>query len=254
MTALLGVPACPGSPGSGEDAEPARLRREGVLAELALRGVAAADAGDVAGVPAGSGAAAVLAQAAAVREAVQAALTAHGAPLVVLGGDCSLVLGVLPGARAALGAELGLVWLGRFANANVPETTPSGAVAGMALALLAGEGDPTLVTALGGPLLDGDAMRLVARDLDPGEGAVLEGCGIRRVALDALDPPPGPLYVAIECGLLDRPDGPALADVETALRGLAATAAVAVVALTGTRPDRVSGADVAALASAALGR
>ncbi len=262
MTVLLGVPACPGSPDSLEHAEPARLRAGGLLAELARRGVGALDLGDVPGLPAAErvppapggmrSAAAVLEQAMRVRDAVWAALVEHGPPLVVLGGDCSLVLGALPGARDALG-EIALVWLGRYANANVPATSPSGDVAGMALALLRGEGDPQLVAAVGGPQLEAGAVRLVARDLDPGEDAVLGRCGLAPVELDALEPPPGPLYVAVECGLLDAPAGPPREAVEVALRRLASEHRVVVVALTGTSPARVSPAGGAALVAAALG-
>jgi arginase len=264
MTVVLGVPACPGSPDSGEDAEPARLRADGLLRELASRGVVADDVGDVPGLPPGSrvardpggmrSAPAVVVQAMRVREAVTTALEEHEGPLVLLGGDCSLVVGALPGARDALGIDLGLVWLGRYGNANVPGTSPSGDLAGMALALLRGEGDRAVVDALGAPLLDAEAVRLVARDLDPGELEVLERAGIRPTSLDALDAPPGPLYVAIECGLLDAPHGPSPAAVEAALRELARRRRVAVVTLTGTSPARLSAAGAAALVAAALGR
>jgi arginase len=261
MAVVLGVPACPGSPDSLEHAEPARLRAGGLLAELARRRVPALDLGDVPGLPAAARvprapgrtrlAAEVLEQASRVRDAVWAALVEHGPPLVVLGGDCSLVLGAVPGARDALG-DVGLVWLGRYANANVPATSPSGDVAGMAVALLRGEGDPELIGALGAPHLAAEAVRLVARDLDPGEDAVLSRCGLTAVDLDALEPPPGPLYVAVECGLLDPPDGPPREAVEVALRRLAADHQVVVVALTGTSPARVSAAGAAALAAAAI--
>ena len=197
---------------------------------------------------------AVVVQALRVREAVTAALEEHAGPLVVLGGDCSLVVGALPAAQAALGTDLGLVWLGRYANANVPATSPSGDLAGMALALLCGEGDRAVVAALGAPLVDAAAVRLVARDLDPGERDVLDGIGLRPVPLDALEPPPGPLYVAIECGLLDAPDGPARDTVVAALRRVAERRRVTVVALTGTSPERVSAAGAAELVAAALGR
>jgi hypothetical protein len=83
---------------------------------------------------------------------------------------------------------------------------------------------------------------------------VLERAGIRPTALDALDPPPGALYVAIECGLLDAPDGPSRASVEAALRELARRRRVVVVALTGTSAERVSAAGAAGLVAAALGR
>jgi hypothetical protein len=122
----------------------------------------------------------------------------------------------------------------------------------MALALLRGEGDRELVAALGAPCLEAGAVRLVARDLDPGEDAVLARCGLAPVGLDELEPPAGPLYVGVECGLLDAPDGPPLAAVEVALRRVARAAPVAVVALTGTSPARVSAAGAGALVAAAL--
>ena len=83
---------------------------------------------------------------------------------------------------------------------------------------------------------------------------MLGRCGLAPVDLDLLEPPPGALYVAVECGLLDGPAGPPLAAVEVALLRLAGEGRVAVVALTGTSPARVSATAAAALIAAAVGR
>jgi arginase len=78
-------------------------------------------------------------------EAVDAALSASRAAIVV-GGDCSVLLGCLLGARR--GGRCGLVHLDGHADFAHPDTyDPSavlGAVAGMDLALATGRGEPML--------------------------------------------------------------------------------------------------------------
>ena len=45
---------------------------------------------------------------------------------VVLGGDCTLVVGTVAGARAKLGQPVGLVYLDANADLNTPRPSPSG--------------------------------------------------------------------------------------------------------------------------------
>src|SRR5438552_4056084 len=59
---------------------------------------------------------------------------------LVLGGDCTLAVGVLAGARTFLGKPVGLIYLDANADLNTPETSPSGYLDGMALALALGRG------------------------------------------------------------------------------------------------------------------
>jgi arginase len=64
-----------------------------------------------------------------------------GAPsfLVVVGGDCTITIGILAGLSAA-GSKLGLIYLDGDLDLNTPETTPSGIFDGMVTAHLLGKG------------------------------------------------------------------------------------------------------------------
>src|SRR5438034_863081 len=74
-----------------------------------------------------------------------------GGVTVVLGGDCALAAGTVAGARRALGAPVGLVYLDANADLSTPETSPSGYLSGMALSLALGRGPEDVVRAGGEP-------------------------------------------------------------------------------------------------------
>jgi arginase len=96
-------------------------------------------------------------------EAVAAA-TADGRFALVLGGDCSIVLGCLLGARRTAGAPIGLAYIdGHGDFATVDEST-TGSVAGMSLALAIGR-DHTSLARLGGrvALVDSRHVAVVGR-------------------------------------------------------------------------------------------
>jgi arginase len=95
-----------------------------------------------------------------------AAASANGAFLLVLGGDCSIVLGDLLGVRRACQAPIGLVYLDAHADFATPEESRSGSVASMCLALAVGRGNTPLARLSGeGPLTRaGDVVLLGRRD------------------------------------------------------------------------------------------
>jgi arginase len=100
---------------------------------------------------------------------VAAAVAAGHFPLV-LGGDHSVSIGTLAGVASA-GRPQGVIWLDAHGDFNTPETTPSGNIHGMALAVNLGLGDPRL-TAIGGAgpkVVESNAVLVGVRDLDPGE-------------------------------------------------------------------------------------
>jgi arginase len=106
---------------------------------------------------------------------------------VVLGGDCSIVLGCLLGAKRAAGGPIGLVYVDAHADFATPEESRTGSVAGMGLALAAGRGDSPLARLGGGPLVQPQHIALVGRrDFDePWDGhAALASSAI----LDLADP------------------------------------------------------------------
>ncbi|HMZ08931.1 MAG TPA: arginase family protein, partial [Anaerolineales bacterium] len=77
-----------------------------------------------------------------VAGAVATSVQAGNFPLII-GGDHSLSIGSVRG--AARNRKIGVIWLDAHADFNTAETTPSGNIHGMSLAILAGLGDPSLV-------------------------------------------------------------------------------------------------------------
>jgi arginase len=95
-----------------------------------------------------------------------------GAFVLLLGGDCSVVLGALLGARAAAPSP-GLVYVDAHADFATPEESASGSAASMCLALAVGRGDSPLARLGGdGPLARGSDVVLVGRrdDAEPWYG------------------------------------------------------------------------------------
>jgi len=62
-----------------------------------------------------------------------------GALVLVLGGDCAQVIGLLTGARRYY-KHLNLLWFDRDADLNTPASTPSGRIDGMVVAHIIGKG------------------------------------------------------------------------------------------------------------------
>jgi len=111
---------------------------------------------------------------------------------LVLGGDHSIAIGSVAGSTnhfARQGEALGLIWFDAHGDANTPDTTPSGNIHGMALAIGLGLGDPDLVQ-LGGrsPKVQARNTVLIGiRDLDPGEREILKTCGATVYTMRDLD-------------------------------------------------------------------
>jgi arginase len=124
-------------------------------------------------------------------DVVTGALEAGYCPLI-LGGDHSLSIGTVAavaGHHRARGESIGLIWVDAHADMNTPETSPSGNVHGMSLAVLLGRGHPRL-TALGGDgaaVLPENTSILGARDLDGGERALVGELGVRVFTMSEID-------------------------------------------------------------------
>lgn len=93
-----------------------------------------------------------------------AAAAADGEFVLVLGGDCSIVLGCLLGARRPGGPPVGLVYIDAHSDFATPELSRTGSAASMCLALAVGRGDTPLAR-LGGdaPLASAENVVLVGR-------------------------------------------------------------------------------------------
>src|SRR3990172_3538297 len=92
---------------------------------------------------------------------------------VSIAGDCCSVIGVAAGMQRA-GIDPGLIWFDAHGDFNTWETTPSGFVGGMPLAMLVGRGEQTMPAAAGlRRLAEARIVLTDARDLDPGEADAL---------------------------------------------------------------------------------
>jgi len=101
---------------------------------------------------------------------------------VSIGGDCCAAIPVVAGLQRA-GVSPLLVWLDAHGDFNTHESTLSGFIGGMPLAMLTGRGDPTLVQASGvSPLADDRVILADARDLDPPERELLDRSQVTRVS------------------------------------------------------------------------
>ncbi|HEV8140552.1 MAG TPA: arginase [Pyrinomonadaceae bacterium] len=111
---------------------------------------------------------------------------------LTLGGDHSIAIGSLSGITKAYRERdltLGLIYLDAHADMNTEETTPSGNIHGMPLAVLLGYGAPELAAIGGqGPKFDINACAHVgARDLDPGERTLIRETGLRFFTMREID-------------------------------------------------------------------
>jgi len=182
---------------------------------------------------------------------VVAAVRAEGNLPVVMVGDCTLSIGVL----AALQREspnFTLVWYDSHGDFNTHETTPSGFIGGMPLAMLCGRGEQTIVKGAGAQVHpEADIILTDARDLDPGEDEAVAESAVTHLAdvadLSSYQLPDKPLYIHFDSDVLHLSDlsavnypaegGPTLETVEASLSHLAKTERVAAVSVTMWNPE-----------------
>ncbi len=108
---------------------------------------------------------------------------------IFLGGECSLVIGSLSGMRGRRKGRAGILWMDAHGDFNTPETTPSGFIGGMCLALACGRGPSvSQETEEGrGPLLGEDAVvHLGSRALDRLEEIAMKESEITLVSAKEL--------------------------------------------------------------------
>jgi arginase len=109
-----------------------------------------------------------------------------GALVLVLGGDCAQVIGLLTGVRRYY-KHVNLLWFDRDADLNTPASTPSGRIDGMVVAHVIGRGAPELVRFWGeSPLVrEPDVTLFGLERLDPPEQEFLSKSPMRHI--DAAD-------------------------------------------------------------------
>ena len=118
-------------------------------------------------------------------------LTAAELPLI-LGGDHSIAIGSISGFASYCRKreeKPGLIWFDAHADMNTPETSPSGNIHGMPLAVLLGYGAPQLTNIANfSPKLDPAlCVHIGARDIDRDERELVRKLGIRFITMREID-------------------------------------------------------------------
>ena len=140
--------------------------------------------------------------AALVREALEAGLRP-----VSIAGDCCAALGVMAGLLKS-GINPQLIWFDAHGDFNTWETTPSGFLGGMPLAMLAGLGEQTILEMLAiEPLPQEQIILTDARDLDPGEKELVASAKIAHqkdpLGLLEMAADDRPLWVHFDTDVID---------------------------------------------------
>ena len=145
--------------------------------------------------------------------ALRAAVVEEPGVPVALIGECTLVPAILS-AMLEREPDCCLIWVDAHGDLNTPETSPSGFIGGMPLAVLTGVCHPRWREAAG--LAEGFPDQRVAlvgaRDLDPGERELLDRTAMHEVetcaeAVAAL-PAGAPLYLHLDTDVLDPSEVP----------------------------------------------
>jgi arginase len=265
---LLGVPTSAGAFAPGQEKAPAALREAGLVEALRERRVEVHDLGDCPvwrwrpdrEHPRAQNAPAVAEIARDTARRVEEALADGGGPLLVLGGDCSIELGVLAGHSRSTG----LVYLDLHPDLNTPESVVEGTFdwMGMAHALGVEGADPEVAGA--GPLLRDDQLVFLGygpRATRPFELDLMARRGLAGISVDglradpegaagrALDALPGDrLLVHFDVDVIDfndaqlseervRGDGVTLEAAMRALAVLARSERLSAITVTELNPD-----------------
>src|SRR5918995_3806857 len=205
-----------------------------------------------------------------IAEAVAAGRRA-GKPVLVVGGNCASVPGVVGGLQEAHGpaARLGLVWFDAHGDFNTPRTTHSGMLGGMPVAVSAGLAYPHWreLSHQASPLPTDRILMVDVRNLDPAEEQLIHATDVVIAA-----PAPGfpgqdlehavrdladrcdLLYLHVDSDILDEryvpnhrtrePNGPSMEQVLAAIDTVMATGKVATYAVVAVWADG-DGGDVA---------
>jgi arginase len=205
-----------------------------------------------------------------IAEAVAAGRRA-GKPVLVVGGNCAAVPGVVGGLQEAHGptAKIGLVWFDAHGDFNTPRTTLSGMLGGMPVAVSAGFAYPRWreMSRQASPLPTDRILMVDVRNLDPAEERLVRATDVVIAA-----PAPGfpgedltravhdlagrcnLLYLHVDSDILDEryvpnhhtkePGGPSMEQVLAAIDTVMSTGKVATYAVVSVWADG-DGGDVA---------
>ncbi|MEK8130389.1 arginase [Paenibacillus filicis] len=194
---VLGVPMDLGADRRGVDMGPSAIRCAGLERRLEALGYQVADEGDLLVRRAKPQPAAPETNLKYLYEIVRvnqelcervSGVAASGRFPLVIGGDHSIAIGTLAGVSRHYGS-LGVIWYDTHGDVNTAETSPSGNIHGMPLAVALGCGHP-LLTSIGSgkaAILPENVVIVGARSIDPGEKLFLKERGIRVFTMQEID-------------------------------------------------------------------
>ena len=211
---LLGVPSSAGAHGPGQEKAPAALREAGLVGALRETGLEVEDLGDLPVVRFSpdkdnrkrQSQPRVVKVARQVAEAVAGAVERELVPLV-LGGDCTITLGVVAGLLRHQ-PDLGLIYFDGDADLTTPETTHSGIFDSMGMSHLIGSGDPELAH-IGPrfPLVPQDRIVLFGfqpYEIEPAEARLLETSAMLQYPVTSMGDRPVEQAAAARARLEER--------------------------------------------------
>lgn len=191
-----------------------------------------------------------------------------GKPVLVVGGNCASVPGVIGGLQEAHGpaAKIGLVWFDAHGDFNTPRTTLSGMLGGMPVAVSAGLAYPRWrqTSRQPAPLPTNRIVMVDVRNLDPAEEQLIRATDVviaapaegfpgedLAAAVQALAEECDLIYLHIDSDILDEryvpnhhtvePNGPSMEQVLAAVETVMATGKVATYAIVSVWADGEGG-------------
>ncbi|WP_025783821.1 arginase [Sporosarcina sp. D27] len=193
---MVGVPLDYGQSRRGVDMGPSAIRYAGAVSRLETIGHLVTDTGDIA-VPTGERVGQDIDGLKNLDEVTNACteLAERVAELtkieqfpLVFGGDHSMAIGTLAGLSEKYN-NLGVIWYDAHADINTEETSPSGNIHGMPLAVSLGMGHDRLVNIYkeGRKIKPENVVIIGARSVDPGERKVIKELGIKVFTMHEID-------------------------------------------------------------------
>ncbi|MGB2991195.1 MAG: arginase [Paenisporosarcina sp.] len=193
---LIGVPMDLGQNRRGVDMGPSAIRYAGVVERLQEIGHTVTDEGNIQ-IAAAEKTASPDTNLKNLKEVTDAStalankihdVMENGQFPLILGGDHSIAIGTLAGLGDRY-ENLGVIWYDAHADLNTGETSPSGNIHGMPLAVSIGLGHEKLVNIRGfAPKIKPENVVIIgARSIDPGERELIKEKGIKVFTMHDID-------------------------------------------------------------------
>ncbi|ARJ38753.1 arginase [Sporosarcina sp. P21c] len=193
---IIGVPVDLGQSRRGVDMGPSAIRYAGAVERLQALGHHVMDEGNISVSPirdlscneVGLKNLTEVTEATEELAATVSAIVKNKKFPLVLGGDHSIAIGTLAG-LAEHYKNLGVIWYDAHADMNTSETSPSGNIHGMPLAVSMGLGHEQLVNvhSEGAKIKPENVVIIGARSVDPGERQMIKEKGVKVFTMHEID-------------------------------------------------------------------